>query len=107
MAAVPFPNFNNGVGLMLQLPNPTKLASVTVNLDSTGTEIQIRSAKSQSPASLDDTTALTAPTRSNPAPTRSPSTTPPPDRSVPNPAGGNVAGQGAGRKVRVGTTPAG
>ena len=30
--AVPFPGFKNGVGLMLQLPEPTKVGSVTVAL---------------------------------------------------------------------------
>ncbi|WNG87713.1 murein biosynthesis integral membrane protein MurJ [Mycobacterium sp. ITM-2016-00317] len=60
--AVPFPNFKNGVGLMLQLPEPTELSSVTVNLNSTGTSVQIRSATSATPSSLDATTAMTDPT---------------------------------------------
>ena len=30
----PFPNFKNGVGLMPQLPEPTKIGEVTINLDS-------------------------------------------------------------------------
>jgi putative peptidoglycan lipid II flippase len=55
---VPFPNFKNGVGLMLQLPQPTKLAEVTINLNSTGTAVQIRAAQTPTPASLDDTTVL-------------------------------------------------
>ncbi|WP_041315402.1 murein biosynthesis integral membrane protein MurJ [Mycobacterium sp. JS623] len=55
---VPFPNFKNGVGLMLQLPQPTKLAEVTIDLNSTGTAVQIRSAQTPTPASLDDTTVL-------------------------------------------------
>ncbi|PQD99113.1 murein biosynthesis integral membrane protein MurJ [Mycobacterium sp. EPG1] len=59
---VPFPNFKNGVGLMLQLSEPTKIGSVTINLNSTGTEVQIRSSSSPSPSSLDATTALTEPT---------------------------------------------
>ena len=58
---VPFPNFKNGVGLLLQLPQPTKLASVTLSLNSTGTSIQLRSAQSATPATLDDTTELTSP----------------------------------------------
>jgi putative peptidoglycan lipid II flippase len=76
---VPFPNFKNGVGLMLQLPKPTALASVTLSLNSTGTSIQIRSAQNPTPASLDDTTELGPPTPmktgsntitiTNPAPT--------------------------------------
>lgn len=60
--AVPFPGFKNGVGLMLQLPEPTKVGSVTVALSSTGTQVQIRSATSASPESLEDTTLLTGPT---------------------------------------------
>ena len=56
--AVPFPNFKNGVGLMLQLPEPTKLGEVTIDLDSTGTAVQIRSAQTPTPSSLDDTTVM-------------------------------------------------
>jgi putative peptidoglycan lipid II flippase len=55
---VPFPNFKNGVGLMLQLPQPTKLGEVTIDLDSTGTAVQIRSSQTPTPASLDDTFVL-------------------------------------------------
>ena len=40
---VPFPNFKNGVGLMLQLPQPTAIGEVTINLNSTGTAVEIRS----------------------------------------------------------------
>lgn len=60
--AAPFPGFKNGVGLMLQLPQPTTIGSVGITVDSTGTAVQIRSATSASPSSLDDTTALTQPT---------------------------------------------
>jgi putative peptidoglycan lipid II flippase len=56
---VPFPNFKNGVGLMLQLPQPTKLGEVTINLNSTGTAAQIRSSQTPTPSSLADTTELT------------------------------------------------
>jgi putative peptidoglycan lipid II flippase len=76
---VPFPNFKNGVGLILQLPQPTVVGTVTLSLNSTGTSIQIRSAQTPTPASLDDTTELTPPTPmktgsntitiANPAPT--------------------------------------
>ncbi len=59
---VPFPGFKNGVGLMLDLPEPTVVGSVTVGVSSTGTQVQIRSASSASPASLEDTTLLTGPT---------------------------------------------
>ena len=57
----PFPGFKNGVGLLLQLPQPTKLSTVTVGVTGTGTQIQIRSATSATPASLEDTVALTQP----------------------------------------------
>ncbi|MEV0671333.1 murein biosynthesis integral membrane protein MurJ [Mycobacterium sp. NPDC050441] len=57
----PFPGFKNGVGLMLQLPQPTTIGSVTLNVTSTGTSVQIRSAQSATPSSLSDTTEL-APT---------------------------------------------
>jgi len=59
---VPFPNFKSGVGLILQLPQPTAVGAVTLNLNSTGTSIQIRSAQSATPSSLEETTELTPPT---------------------------------------------
>ena len=59
---VPFPNFKNGVGLMLQLPASTVVGNVTITVSSTGTQVQIRSATSANPASLSDTTVLTGPT---------------------------------------------
>nr|WP_233211549.1 murein biosynthesis integral membrane protein MurJ [Mycobacterium sp. shizuoka-1] len=62
----PFPNFKNGVGLMLQLPEPTTVGSVSLTVPSTGTQVQIRSASSASPGSLDDTTVLTQPTTLQP-----------------------------------------
>lgn len=61
-----FPNFKNGVGLMLELPKPTKIASVDVGVTSTGTKIQIRSSNSANPSSLDNTVALTQPTAVKP-----------------------------------------
>nr|MCH9737015.1 serine/threonine protein kinase [Actinomycetes bacterium] len=57
--ASPFPIFKDGVGLILQLPEPTALSEVTIDVPSTGTEVQIRAADSSSPASLSDTTELT------------------------------------------------
>ena len=71
---VPFPGFKNGVGLMLQLPEATKLSAVNVNLSSTGTKIQIRSATTDSPASLEDTTKITDPTPVQAGPNRIPVT---------------------------------
>jgi putative peptidoglycan lipid II flippase len=64
--AEPFPKFKDGVGLLLQLPEPTSLSAVTVDLDSTGTVAQIRSSASAAPAKLSDTTELTQPTRLRP-----------------------------------------
>ncbi|WP_319428743.1 murein biosynthesis integral membrane protein MurJ [Mycobacterium sp. RTGN5] len=58
----PFPNFKNGVGLLLQLPQSTTVGGVSLTVPSTGTQVQIRSASSANPGSLDDTTALTQPT---------------------------------------------
>lgn len=57
--AVPFPAFKEGVGLILQLPSPTALSEVTIEVPSTGTEVQVRAADSARPNSLSDTTELT------------------------------------------------
>jgi serine/threonine-protein kinase len=58
--ATPFPTFKQGVGLMLQLPGPTVLSEVTLDVPSTGTEVQIRASDSATPSSLSDTTELTS-----------------------------------------------
>jgi putative peptidoglycan lipid II flippase len=63
---VPFPNFKNGVGLMLQLPKPTKIGEVTIDVNSTGTAVEIRSSDTATPSSLDDTTLLTSATTLKP-----------------------------------------
>ncbi|MDG5483274.1 murein biosynthesis integral membrane protein MurJ [Mycolicibacterium gadium] len=63
---VPFPNFKNGVGLILQLPQPTRIGEVDIDLNSTGTAVEIRSAQSQTPASLADTTVLKSATSLQP-----------------------------------------
>ncbi|MEE9243998.1 MAG: protein kinase family protein, partial [Mycobacterium sp.] len=60
--AAPFPAFKNGVGLILQLAKPATIGSVTIDVNSTGTAVQIRSSSTATPSSLDDTTALTKPT---------------------------------------------
>ncbi|KLI04182.1 membrane protein [Mycolicibacterium conceptionense] len=57
--AVPFPAFKQGVGLLLQLASPTALSEVTVDVPSTGTQVQIRAADTAHPSSLSDTTELT------------------------------------------------
>lgn len=54
----PFPNFKSGVGLLLELPEPTVIGAVTLTVSSTGTEVQLRSASDPSPAKLSDTTEL-------------------------------------------------
>jgi serine/threonine protein kinase len=63
---IPFPNFIEGMGLMLHLPKPTELSAVTIDLSSTGTEVQIRSSDSETPNSLADTTELTPTTSLQP-----------------------------------------
>ncbi len=55
---VPFPSFKKGEGLMLQLPNPTVVGAVTVDTPSSGTKVEIRSASSPSPGTLEDTKVL-------------------------------------------------
>ncbi|MCV7277756.1 murein biosynthesis integral membrane protein MurJ [Mycolicibacter arupensis] len=55
---VPFPNFKNGVGLMLQLPKPTVIGTVSLNVSSTGTKVELRSSPTPKPARLEDTTLL-------------------------------------------------
>ncbi|MGV0625166.1 murein biosynthesis integral membrane protein MurJ [Mycolicibacter minnesotensis] len=55
---VPFPNFKNGVGLMLQLPKPTVISTVTLNVSSTGTRVELRSSPTPKPTRLEDTTLL-------------------------------------------------
>ncbi|WP_156685944.1 protein kinase family protein [Mycobacterium sp. Marseille-P9652] len=64
--AQPFPKLKEGVGLLLQLPGPTVLSAVTVDLDSTGTVAQIRSAPNATPAKLADTAELSPPTPMQP-----------------------------------------
>jgi hypothetical protein len=60
--AVPFPNFIEGMGLVLHLSEPTALSAVTIDASSTGTELQIRSSPTETPAKLADTTELTSTT---------------------------------------------
>lgn len=62
----PFPTVKNGEGILLELPRPVTLSSVTVVVNGTGTSIQIRSAGTTSPATLEDTTQLSPPTVMNP-----------------------------------------
>ncbi len=64
--AVPFPSFKNGVGLMLQLPNPTVVGAVSLDVSSTGTKVEIRSSSTPTPSKLEDTTVLTPATAVKP-----------------------------------------
>ncbi|MHA7648790.1 murein biosynthesis integral membrane protein MurJ [Mycobacterium sp. ML4] len=64
--AVPFPGFKNGVGLMLQLPKPTVVGVVSLDISSTGTKVEIRSSASPTPSKLEDTTVLTPATALKP-----------------------------------------
>jgi putative peptidoglycan lipid II flippase len=64
--AVPFPAFKSGVGLLLQLPKPTAVGAVNLDLASTGTKIQIRASATATPGKLNDTTALTQPAAMKP-----------------------------------------
>ncbi len=64
--AVPFPSFKNGVGLMLQLPNPTVVGAVSIDTPSTGTKVEIRSSSTPTPSKLEDTTVLTPATALKP-----------------------------------------
>ncbi|WP_209305859.1 protein kinase family protein [Mycobacterium sp. PS03-16] len=64
--AEPFPKFKEGLGLMLELAQPTALGAVTVDLGSSGTVVQVRSAGGPTPAGLADTAELSAPTSLKP-----------------------------------------
>ncbi|MFZ1177002.1 MAG: serine/threonine protein kinase, partial [Mycobacterium sp.] len=57
--AVPFPKFIEGMGLLLHLSEPTALSAVTIDVSSTGTQVQIRSSPTAAPANLADTSELT------------------------------------------------
>jgi putative peptidoglycan lipid II flippase len=63
---VPFPGFKSGVGLLVQLPHPTVVGAVNVDLPSNGTKIQIRSASTASPGKLEATAVLSQPTSMHP-----------------------------------------
>jgi putative peptidoglycan lipid II flippase len=56
---VPFPSFKKGEGLLLQLPKPTVVGAVNLDVSSTGTQVEIRSAPTPTPATLEETTVLT------------------------------------------------
>lgn len=61
--ADPFPDkFKPGVGLLLDLQSASALSSVTIESHSVGTQVQIRSADSSTPSSLNDTKEISATT---------------------------------------------
>jgi serine/threonine-protein kinase len=64
--AVPFPRFIQGMGLLLHLSEPTELSAVTIDVSSTGTQVQIRSSPTEDPTKLADTTELTPTTSLQP-----------------------------------------
>ena len=64
--AVPFPKFIEGMGLLLHLSEPTALSAVTLDVPSTGTQVQIRSSPTETPAKLADTVELTPTTSLQP-----------------------------------------
>lgn len=76
--ADPFPKFKSGVGLLLHLEKPTPLSAVTVDLNCTGTIVQMRAAQSDSPKTLAETTELTPPTPVRPGQNRIPIADPAP-----------------------------
>ena len=57
----PFPKFKDGVGLLMQLPEPTPLSAVAIDLNSIGTVVQIRASTGAPPVKFGDTIELTAP----------------------------------------------
>ena len=70
--AVPFPTFKEGLGLSITLRRPAILSAVTVDLASSGTVLQIRSAATDAPGALADTTELTPPVPLQPGHNRIP-----------------------------------
>jgi putative peptidoglycan lipid II flippase len=67
-----FPKFKPGVGLLVQLARPTAISAVSIDLNSTGTVVQVRAAATNAPTALSDTTELTPPTPMQPGHNRIP-----------------------------------
>src|SRR5919106_1037498 len=65
----PFPKFKEGLGLLLELSEPTALSALSIDLKSNGTIVQIRDA-TENPKALADTGELSAPTPLQPGPNR-------------------------------------
>ncbi|MDA2893606.1 protein kinase family protein [Mycolicibacterium sp. BiH015] len=60
--ANPFPVFKQGLGLVVTLPEPTKVGTVAIEANTAGTVVQVRTAPNDAPRALSETTELTAPT---------------------------------------------
>ncbi|CAM3828789.1 protein kinase family protein [Smaragdicoccus niigatensis] len=60
--AAQFPSYKEGVGLLLTLPKTSRILTATINTDSPGTVVEIRTARSSSPENLSDTTLVSAAT---------------------------------------------
>jgi putative peptidoglycan lipid II flippase len=80
--ADPFPKFKEGLGLLIQLPQPSALSTLTIDQKGTGTVVQIRSAATENPKALADTTGLSGPTVLQPGSTRIPLGARPPVSTV-------------------------
>ncbi|HKH53662.1 MAG TPA: protein kinase family protein [Mycobacterium sp.] len=80
--ADPFPKFKPGVGLLMQLERPAALSAVTVELNSTGTVVQLRAAANNEPKTLADTTELSPPMPMEPGRNRIPVDKPAPVSNV-------------------------
>ena len=68
--ANPFPVFKQGLGLALTLPEPSKVGTVSIETNSAGILVQIRTAPNDAPRALSETTELTAPTPLQPGANR-------------------------------------
>jgi putative peptidoglycan lipid II flippase len=72
--ADPFPKFKSGIGLLVSLRKPTPVNAVTVDLNSTGTIVHVRSAENPEPKTLADTVELSPPSPVQPGTNRIPIT---------------------------------
>lgn len=68
--ANPFPVFKQGLGLVLTLPEPSRVGTVAIEAKTAGTVVQIRTAPNDAPRALSETTELTAPTPLQPGANR-------------------------------------
>lgn len=70
--ADPFPAFKQGLGVLVQLREPTKVGTIGVEVRGSGSAVQIRSAKVGEPKTLADTVELGPPVPLQPGPNRIP-----------------------------------